>query len=88
MNRDVSQPYTETNQPQEDSTADGHRPADSSNRDDYDEAQRAEIAEYEGGGRSDGTILTDMDADLGEDIDSGDVEDNEDGLTTIIDTNL
>ena len=88
MNRDVSQPYSETSQPQDDSTADGHRPADSSNRDDYDEAQRAEIAEVEGGGRSDGTILTDMDADLGEDIDSGDVEDDGDNLTTIIDTNL
>ncbi len=87
MNRDVSQPYSEGNHPQEDSTADGHRPADSSNRDDYDEAQRAEIAEVEGGGRSDGTILTDMDADLGEDIDNGDVEDDEDGLTTVVDTN-
>lgn len=87
MNRDVSQPYSEGNHPQEDSTADGHRPANSSNRDDYDEAQRAEIAEVEGGGRSDGTILTDMDADLGEDIDNGDVEDDEDGLTTVVDTN-
>lgn len=87
MNRDVSQPYTESNRAWEETTADGHRPADSSNRDDYDEAQRAEIAEVEGGGRSDGTILTDMDADLGEDIDDGDIEDEGDNLTTIIDTN-
>ena len=87
MNRDVSQPYSDANQPQEETTADGHRPADSSNRDDYDEAQRAEIAEVEGSGRSDGTILTDMDPDLGGDIDDGDVEDDGDNLTTIIDTN-
>ncbi|CAM3209055.1 hypothetical protein SPAN111604_10465 [Sphingomonas antarctica] len=88
MNRDVSEPYIETNPQQEGSTAGGRRPEDSSNKDDYDEAQRAEIAEVEGGGRSDGTILTDMDADMGEDIDSGDIEDDGDNLTTIIDTNI
>lgn len=87
MNRDVSDPYIETNPRQEGSTAAGRRPEDSSNKDDYDEAQRAEIAEVEGSGRGDGTILVDMDPDLGDDIDDGDVEDGGDNLTTIIDTN-
>lgn len=32
-----------------------------------DEAQRAEVHEYEGGGPSDGSILTDMTRDRGED---------------------
>jgi hypothetical protein len=86
MNRDVSEPYSETNHPLPSDTAHGRRPEDSSNKDDYDEAQRAEIAEVEGGGRSDGEILVDMDPDLGEDIDDGDVEDDGDNLTTIIDT--
>ena len=86
MNRDVSAPYVESNRPQPSDTAHGQRPEDSSNKDDYDEAQRAEIAEVEGSGRSDGEILVDMDPDLGEDIDDGDVEDGGDNLTTIIDT--
>ena len=88
MNRDVSDPYIEPNQPQEGSTTAGRRPEDSSNKDDYDEAQRAEIAEVEGSGRSNGEILVDMDPDMGDDIDDGDVEDGGDNLTTIIDTNV
>lgn len=86
MNRDVSEPYTESNQPLPSDTAHGRRPEDSSNKDEYDEAQRAEIAEVEGSGRTDGEILVDMDPDYGEDIEDGDVEDGGDNLTTIIDT--
>jgi DNA-directed RNA polymerase subunit delta len=53
----------------------------------YDDAQRAEIAEVEGGGRSDGTLMTDMAPDMGGgDIDEDEIEDDEDDLDTIIDT--
>jgi hypothetical protein len=53
----------------------------------YDETQRAEIAEVEGGGQYDGTLLTDMDPDLGgPDIEDGDVEDDGDDLDTVLDT--
>jgi hypothetical protein len=86
MNRDVSEPYIDGHQQPGVSTSGGRRPEDASNKDDYDEAQRAEIAEVEGGGRSDGEILVDMDPDLGEDIDNDDIEDDGDNLTTIIDT--
>lgn len=36
----------------------------------YDEAQRAEVHEYEGGGPTDGDVLTDMKRDRGEDMDA------------------
>jgi len=53
----------------------------------YDEAQRAEIAEVEGGGQYDGTLLTDMAPDLGgPDIDEDEVENDEDERPIILDT--
>jgi DNA-directed RNA polymerase subunit delta len=53
----------------------------------YDDSQRAEIAETEGGGQSDGTLITDMNPDLGgTDIDEEEIEDGADDLATIIDS--
>ena len=53
----------------------------------YDDSQRAEIAETEGGGQSDGTLITDMNPDLGgNDIDEEEIEDGADDLATIIDS--
>ena len=53
----------------------------------YDDSQRAEIAESEGGGPSDGTLMTDLDPDLGEkDIDDEEIEDDADAFDRIIDT--
>lgn len=55
----------------------------------YDDAQRAEVAEVAGGGQSDGTLITDMAPDMGqEDIDDDEIEDDADGLDAVIDTNL
>lgn len=86
-NRDVSRPYIESNRVDPTQPLGGDRPADASNAGDgYDEAQRAEIAEAEGSGPTDGVLMTDMDADMGEDLDAAEIEDDEDGLTTIIDT--
>ena len=53
----------------------------------YDDSQRAEIAETEGGGQSDGMLITDMNPDLGgTDIDEEEIEDGADDLATIIDS--
>lgn len=41
-------------------------------REGYDDSQRAEVHEYEGGGPNDGVVLTDMSRDRGESIDSDD----------------
>jgi len=84
--RDVSAPYS--NSVQADGvTSHGERPEDGSNADDgYDEAQRAEIAEAEGTGPTDGVLMTDMDPDLGGDIDDAEIEDDADALPSIIDT--
>lgn len=86
-NRDVSEPFIEQHHvdPTAGNTGD-QRPADSSNRDGYDEAQRAEIAEFEGSGRTDDIGMTDMDPDMGGSLDDDEVEDLEDGLDQIIDT--
>jgi hypothetical protein len=46
----------------------------------YDESQRAEILEFEREGPTDGTIVTDLDPDLGEDEDLMDDEDEIDGV--------
>lgn len=43
---------------------------DGYDEDGYDESQRAEILEATREGRSDGTILVDLDPDLGGDVDS------------------
>ena len=53
----------------------------------YDETQRAEIAEVEGGGQYDGTLLTDLDPDLGgPDLEEGGIEDEADNLDDVLDT--
>ena len=55
----------------------------------YDDTQRAEIAETEGGGPSDGTLITDLDPDLGgNDIDDDEIEDDADELDIIVDTDV
>lgn len=64
-NRDVSEPYIEAN---DKGPGKGHHAEDEPDRDGYDDSQRAEIAEVEGEGPSDGIILTDMQPDMGEDL--------------------
>ena len=55
----------------------------------YDEAQRAEIAEFEGGGPSDGTLLTDLNPDLGgKDIEDDEIEDDADEMDVVLDTDV
>jgi DNA-directed RNA polymerase subunit delta len=64
----------------------GHQVTDQNPGDDgydedgYDESQRAEILEVTRDGRSDGTILVDLDPDLGGEIDDGNDEDAVDAL--------
>lgn len=54
----------------------GRGPGDDGyDEDGYDESQRAEILETTRDGPGDGTILTDIDPDLGEDIDADEEED-------------
>lgn len=65
INRDVSAPYTETNAP---GPGKGHHAEDEPDRDGYDDAQRAEIAEVEGEGPTDGVVMTDLQPDTGEDL--------------------
>jgi hypothetical protein len=65
----------------------GARAEDEPDIEGYDETQRAEIAEVEGGGQYDGTLLTDMDPDMGgADLEDGDVEDESDDLDNVLDT--
>jgi DNA-directed RNA polymerase subunit delta len=65
----------------------GGRAEDEPDTEGYDDAQRAEIAEVEGGGQSDGTLITDMAPDMGgTDIDDDEIEDDADDLDAIIDT--
>lgn len=60
----------------------GHQVTDQTPGDDgydedgYDESQRAEILEATREGRSDGTILVDLDPDLGGEIDDDGIEDD------------
>lgn len=55
--------------------------------DGFDDTQRAEIAEVEGGGQYDGTVMTDMAPDMGEsDIEEGDIEDDADARPVILDS--
>ncbi len=64
----------------------GHQVTDQNPGDDgfdedgYDESQRAEILEVTRDGRSDGTILVDLDPDLGGEIDDENDEDVVDAL--------
>ncbi|QDX27750.1 DNA primase [Sphingomonas suaedae] len=53
---------------------------DGYDEDGYDESQRAEILEATGGGPSNGVLLTDLDPDLGQEIDEEDDEDDVLGL--------
>ncbi|WP_293880019.1 hypothetical protein [Sphingomonas sp.] len=53
----------------------------------YDDSQRAEVAEVEGGGQYDGVLLTDMDPDMGgANLEDGDDEDGDDDLDNVLDT--
>ncbi|WP_308222963.1 MULTISPECIES: DNA primase [unclassified Sphingomonas] len=54
----------------------GHGTGDDGyDEDGYDESQRAEILEATVGGPGDGLLVTDLDPDLGQDIDADDPED-------------
>lgn len=84
-NRDVSEPFIESAGLNPEAPLNEGRPADSSNydREGYDEAQRAEIAEVEGDGPNDGVVMTDMRADMGEDLDEDEVENDADTLDAV-----
>lgn len=65
----------------------GAGPEDGFDDEGYDETQRAEILEVESTGPNDGTIQTDLRPDMGGgDADDDEVEDDEDELDTIVDT--
>lgn len=83
-NRDVSDPYVEMNVPA--ASSQGNRAEDDVDIEGYDETQRAEIAEIEGDGPNNGIIMTDMQPDLGGDLDEDEIEDDEDMLDDVIDT--
>lgn len=62
-------------------------PEELGDKEGYDEAQRAEIAEAEGRGPTDGTMQTDIPPDPGgPDPDEDEIEDEEDELEIIEDT--
>lgn len=67
-------------------TFQGHHAEDEPDLEGYDDAQRAEIAEVEGRGPTDGVIMTDMLPDLGGDIDEDEIEDGGDVPDDVIDT--
>ena len=83
-NRDVSEPYVEMNRV--DPMSGGHRAEDEPDLDGYDETQRAEIAEVEGDGPTDGIVMTNMQPDFGSDLDAQEIDDDEDLLDDVIDT--
>ncbi len=65
----------------------GARAEDEPDLEGYDEAQRAEVAEFEGGGQFDGTIITDVAPDMGgNDLDEDEIEDDADDLDVVLDT--
>ena len=81
--RDVSAPYSEHSAP----VYDNHnRAEDEPDLEGYDDSQRAEIAEAEGDGPTDGLIITDLTPDAGGDLDDDEIEDDEDDLPETIDT--
>jgi len=82
--RSVSEPYVEMNRP--DPSAQGNRAEDEPDLDGYDDAQRAEIALAEGDGPNDGVLMTDMQPDLGEELDEDEIEDGPDIADDVIDT--
>ena len=56
-------------------------------KDDYDESQRAQLWEVESRGPTNGLYQTDLRPDLGGDADADEIEDDEDILDQVIDTN-
>ncbi len=82
--RSVSEPYVEMNRP--DPSSQGNRAEDEPDLDGYDEAQRAEIALVEGDGPNDGVVMTNIEPDLGEDLDEDEIEDGADIPDDVIDT--
>ena len=65
----------------------GKGPEDLGDKEGYDEAQRAEIAEAEGRGPTDGAMQTDIPPDFGgPDPDEDEIEDEEDELDIVEDT--
>ena len=82
--RDVSEPYVEMNRP--DPRNQGHRAEDEPDLEGYDDSQRAEIAEVEGDGPTDGVAMTDMLPDMGGDLDEDEIENDEDMPDDVIDT--
>lgn len=82
--KDVSEPYVETNRIDPSALPGSARAEDEPDLDGYDETQRAEIAEVEGGGPNDGIVMTDMDPDFGGDIDEDEIEDDADKMDAIM----
>ena len=66
--------------------AHGQHAEDEPDLEGYDDSQRAEIAEVEGRGPTDGVIMTDMLPDMGGDIDEEEIEDGGDIPDGVIDT--
>lgn len=65
----------------------GAGPEDDFDDEGYDETQRAEILEVESIGPNNGTIQTDLSPDLGGgDADDDEIEDDEDALDSVVDT--
>lgn len=65
----------------------GAGPEDNFDDEGYDETQRAEILEVESTGPNNGTIQTDLAPDMGGgDADDDEIEDDEDELDTVVDT--
>ncbi|MBA3897028.1 MAG: hypothetical protein H0X36_07805 [Sphingomonadaceae bacterium] len=75
--RDVSAPYID---PARASGGNHNHAEDEPDLEGYDETQRAEIAEVEGGGPNDGELITDLDPDMGGDVDEDEIEDDPDDL--------
>jgi hypothetical protein len=82
--RSVSEPYVEMNRP--DPSAQANRAEDEPDLDGYDDTQRAEIALVEGDGPNDGVVMTNMQPDLGEDLDEDEIEDGADIPDDVVDT--
>ncbi len=81
--RDVSAPFSEQDAIPFDNA---NRAEDEPDLEGYDETQRAEIAEVEGDGPTDGVVMTDLPPDDGRDLDEDEVEDSADELTVTVDT--
>ena len=82
-NRDVSAPFSDHSAPIQDNH---NRAEDEPDIEGYDESQRAEIAEVEGHGPTDGILMTNLTPDSGGDIDDDEIEDDADDLDRIVDT--